>query len=175
MYFFCVILYCYGRCAINKKQRIQYGSDNFSKFVIPILKNHGYTGVWEDHQNSWLDMTCGIDYSVNGTTIAARVWRSPPKPHYSIRMYNISAPHIPLEYDRMLYRYNHGLALSDITVEAFIWEGTTTIGITPTRRIFAYLQNARHLDTFKIKTDRSFTVFSRVPWDAVGPVCLLHV
>ncbi len=157
---------------MNRTDRMTRGEQNFEKYLLPLVQDK-FSGVWHSCNEQPLDYEHGIDYVVvNGasiTTIAARVWMSHPKSHFTLRWKRTSDPFRQLELGSRMDAFHSGGLLSDWTIEGFFYNNKSYVAMVPTIRLLDVVDRYFEcLPKFMIQNQRDHTLFKRVSFYDYG-------
>ena len=175
-HFYILYSMCYSICMkspiLNRKQRMTRGEQNFEKYLLPLVQDK-FPGVWHSCNEQPLDYEHGIDYVVvNGasiTTIAARVWMSHPKSHFTLRWKRTSDPFRQLELGSRMDAFHNGGLISDWTIEGFFYNDKSYVAMVPTIRLLDVVDRYFEcLPKFMIQNQKDFTLFKRVSFYDYG-------
>jgi len=154
------------------QQNIKRGHDRFAKYVIPVLVQNGWPAKWQCMAGTEDDKHHGIDYYVNKTPVAARIWDGQPKQHFALRWYNTQRPErLRFELTKLLELWANNHLMPKYTIEAHTYNNRTTIAVCQTHVLATVL--AKHhprLPQFIVNNhDGTYTVFVRVAFDLFPP------
>tara|TARA_R100001443_G_scaffold49044_1_gene61411 strand:- start:432 stop:959 length:528 start_codon:yes stop_codon:yes gene_type:complete len=154
---------------LKESDRLWFG------WVVPSIRDW-YPGSFESTLGTDLDMQNGIDYiyTHNDTriTISARLWKSHPYQHFSMRYRRSIYPEMGLEIDSRLRAIKNGEEISDLTMEGFLYKGKLYMGIINTHTLYTAIDGmVPFLSEFYVQNTgpKDITTFKRAPFDLFHP------
>jgi hypothetical protein len=156
---------------MSKSDRMKNGDQNFKKYVIQALREE-FPGVWQSTSGTMMDYK-GIDFLYTDKSqnicwsIAARVWNSYPKQHFSARWKRESDPNLKLEAQSRIEELKTlGHVHTHWTLEAFFWESWVYIAQVDSQLLWeTYRRNEDDLTIFPCQNSSDRVFFKRIPWD----------
>lgn len=149
---------------LKESDRLWFG------FVVPTLAKE-FPGTWKSTLGMSIDTDNGIDYlyQFNGEekTISARLWKSRPQQHFSMRHRRSAFPERGLEIASRLSSIEKGELISDLTMEGFLYKGRLYMGIIDTRLLYTTIEGmVPFLSEFWVHNDspEDLTFFKRAPF-----------
>ena len=156
---------------MNTQYRLKESDYLWFNWVAPNIKEW-YPGIFTSTLGTDLDMKNGIDYiyTHNDTriTISARLWKSHPFQHFSMRYRRSIYPKMGLEIDSRLNSIKNGDEISDLTMEGFLYRGKLYMGIINTHTLYTTIEGMiPFLTEFYVENTgpKDITTFKRAPFD----------